>query len=397
MSEQTPLPALTPLAALQSGCWFKLICGASYQHIPVIRNLALAYALAGADCIDAAADPAVVRVIREALDTALILKESSSKSALKRPWLMVSINDGDDPHFRKAAFNPDHCPTDCPRPCIATCPTDAIAFDVESTSGIVSDRCYGCGRCIAVCPPQIIEAKSHITSTGKLLPNIVETIDAIEIHTQVGRQQQFSQLIQVLRPYFPRLKLLSVSCPEGKGVVDYLWQLYRALGPLPIPLIWQTDGRPMSGDIGAGTTHATLRYGQQMLADGPPGYVQLAGGTNQQTVPKLLGLQGWPANKDADSSLQPLPKTPGAMSGAVFGGVAYGSYARKLLQPIFTSLNFLEPVADFSLGGDMPLEHCPDLLDQAVQHCRTLIAPLKGWHLKDMHRLPPLSPRQNFA
>ncbi|MGD1896038.1 MAG: hypothetical protein ACFB16_03700 [Phormidesmis sp.] len=49
-----------PLDALRSGRWFKLICGASYQSLPMVRNLALAYALAGVDCIDVAADLAVV-------------------------------------------------------------------------------------------------------------------------------------------------------------------------------------------------------------------------------------------------------------------------------------------------------------------------------------------------
>ncbi|MEG4963954.1 4Fe-4S ferredoxin, partial [Microcoleus sp. K4-C2] len=49
-----------PLNSLKSGHWFKLICGASFQHLPAVRNLTLAYTLAGADCIDVAADPAAV-------------------------------------------------------------------------------------------------------------------------------------------------------------------------------------------------------------------------------------------------------------------------------------------------------------------------------------------------
>jgi Fe-S-cluster-containing hydrogenase component 2 len=381
-----------PLKSLQTGCWFKLICGASYQHLPIIRNLALAYTLAGIDCIDVAADPAVIQVVQTALKTAAALRaDLLSAPARARPWLMMSINDGEDPHFRKASFNPDHCPTDCSRPCIATCPTEAIAFSSGEASGVISDRCYGCGRCLTVCPPQLIEANTHITSAAAILPEVINAVDAIEIHTQIGRQAQFKQLFETIRPYLPHLKLLAISCPGGPGVVEYLWQLYRHLGSLPIPLIWQTDGRPMSGDIGAGTTHATLRYGQRMLKDGPPGYIQLAGGTNHQTVPKLLDRQDWPRKHKPDY----FGNAPDGQLRPTFGGVAYGSYARKLLQPILTTLEMrARPTA--ALGSDILLETYPDLLEQATQQCRTLIAPLKGWHLKETD-LPPLPDRHCLA
>ena len=45
-----------PLHSLSKGSWFKLICGASYQHLTTVRSLAVAYSLAGADCIDVAAE-----------------------------------------------------------------------------------------------------------------------------------------------------------------------------------------------------------------------------------------------------------------------------------------------------------------------------------------------------
>ena len=61
-----------PLRSLQAGHWFKLICGASYQALPAVRNLTLAYALAGADCIDVAADPAVIAAAKAGLAAAEI-------------------------------------------------------------------------------------------------------------------------------------------------------------------------------------------------------------------------------------------------------------------------------------------------------------------------------------
>ena len=59
-----------PFHSLKSGHWFKLICGASYQNLPAIRSLALAYTLAGADCIDVAADPAVITAAIEGIEAA---------------------------------------------------------------------------------------------------------------------------------------------------------------------------------------------------------------------------------------------------------------------------------------------------------------------------------------
>lgn len=40
---------------------------------------------------------------------------------------MISVNDNEDLHFRKAEFDPDDCPTDCSRPCENVCPADAIS------------------------------------------------------------------------------------------------------------------------------------------------------------------------------------------------------------------------------------------------------------------------------
>ncbi|MDA0265352.1 MAG: 4Fe-4S ferredoxin [Cyanobacteria bacterium] len=383
MSEQTD-----PIKSLQSGCWFKLICGASYQHLPVIRNLALAYTLAGVDCIDVAADPTVIKIVQEAVDTAAELRVGSPwHDPFYRPWLMISINDGEDPHFRKATFNPEHCPADCSRPCISTCPTAAITFAENDPSGVISSRCYGCGRCFTVCPPQVIEAENHVTPAVTVLSQVIGAVDAIEIHTQIGRQQPFEQLFQRIQPYLSQLKLLSISCPNGDGVIDYLWQLYRTLEPLSIPLVWQTDGRPMSGDIGSGTTHATIRYGQKMLQTGPPGYIQLAGGTNHQTVPKLSMLPGW---NNAEKSIACFNGNPGNKLSPFFGGVAYGSYARKLLQPIFSTLEMNTDMACSGQGNAMHLETFPDLLEQAVQQCRALMGPLKGLH--STTTAPPLSP-----
>ncbi len=376
-----------PSLSLRENTWFKLICGASYQHLPAIRSLVLAYTLAGADCIDVAADPTIVAASREALDVAAKLQAVKLQAAKlqnddtlaslaphhslqfsrqnlprrKYPWLMVSLNDGDDPHFRKATFNPAYCPHDCPRPCEQICPANAIALSPAvqgvpgmDSPGVIAERCYGCGRCVPVCPLQHIITQSYTTNLETLVSSVLPHVDAVEIHTQIGRLEAFLRVWRAIAPFVPRLKLIAVSCPDGEGLVPYLNALHQTMTPVPQVVIWQTDGRPMSGDIGAGTTRAAIRLAQKVLAAGLPGYVQLAGGTNGHTVPTLrrMGLLG---------------------THPQLAGVAYGSYARSHLSPV---LNALETLTQ---SGESPyLEDHPALLLQGVERASQLVSQLKG-------------------
>jgi Fe-S-cluster-containing hydrogenase component 2 len=334
-----------PLDSLLTRQWFKLICGASYQHLPVIRNLALVYTLAGVDCIDMAADPAVVNAAREGITVALNLSRNLNLDLIPQlptpnpqpPWVMVSINNGEDLHFRKAQFDAFACPTTCDRPCVNACPTQAIQFG-DRFRGVKDELCYGCGRCLPLCPVQIIDTRKQVYAFEDIADM---AIDAIEIHTQPWRVDEFSQLWQRLAPLIVNLKLVAVSFPDCENLKEYLLALLDCMQPLPNQLIWQTDGRPMSGDIGNGTTRAALQLCQKVLSwQLPQGFVQLAGGTNASTVAKLRAAR------------------------IQASGVAYGSYARKL-------------VAEFLEAGGDRLESHPHLLKQAVDRASSLVAQIK--------------------
>jgi Fe-S-cluster-containing hydrogenase component 2 len=349
----------SPLNALQNGHWFKLICGASFQHLPAIRTLALVYTLAGADCIDVAADSAVIYAARSGIEAAQALLNANGSGAISQVWLMVSLNDGEDPHFRKAVFDPQHCPTDCPQPCVSICPAQAIAFS-PSQSGVMEERCYGCGRCLPICPVGHIETRSQPATPASIQPLVKDgLINALELHTQVGHEAEFQHLWQQIQPMLPHLEILSVSCPEDEHALEYLNVLYGLMKPLPCPLIWQTDGRPMSGDIGAGATRATIKYGERVLRSPLSGFVQLAGGTNRHTVLKLKerGL--------LRRTFLELEREQPWIS-----GVAYGSYARSLLTDIQTQLEAL-PQSSYHL------EDYPNLLNIGVNLAKQLITPLK--------------------
>ncbi|AFY49480.1 Fe-S-cluster-containing hydrogenase subunit [Nostoc sp. PCC 7524] len=367
---------LTSLQSLKQGRWFKLICGASFQHLPAVRSLTLAYTLAGADCIDVAADPAVISAAQEALKVAKTLVKDAQTRGFNykgsSPLLMVSLNDGEDPHFRKAEFNPQDCPPDCSRPCEKICPAQAIVFNSlkENFSGVEPEKCYGCGRCLPVCPYDIIYTKSYVTTPGAIAPLVISTgIDAIEIHTKVGRLAEFQRLWQVISPWVEQLKVLAISCPDGEGIVKYLQSISDLISPVRTTLIWQTDGRPMSGDIGDGTTLATIKLGQKVLTAKLPGYVQLAGGTNSYTVAKLKAM-ALLNRVGEDSDPQTLS------SSASIAGVAYGSYARVMLAPIIEQLENKEVKNNVKVT--VRLEEEPDLLWQAVELASSLVSQIKS-------------------
>jgi Fe-S-cluster-containing hydrogenase component 2 len=271
---------------------------------------------------------------------------------------MVSLNDGEDPHFRKAVFDPFRCPIDCPQPCISICPADAIAFTPHQ-SGVIEERCYGCGRCLPICPVGHIETRSQPATPAAIEPLVKSgLVSALELHTQVGHETEFRHLWQSIQPMLPHLKILAISCPEAGEVLEYLSYVQSQIQPLPCPLIWQTDGRPMSGDIGDGATRATIKYGERVLRSPLSGFVQLAGGTNRHTVPKLKELGLLCTSSKSDQARQSI------------AGVAYGSYARSLVMEIQAQLEE-KPQSTYRL------EDYPELLNQGVDLVTPLIAPLK--------------------
>ena len=304
-----------------------------------MADLCAVYAVAGVHCVDVAADPAVVHAARMGLDWA---QDRMGHS----PWLMVSVSDGRDAHFRKAVFDPSRCPPECPRPCEKFCPADAI----HQGPGVDPGRCYGCGRCLPACPLGLIETSDHRIGLDDLARVLAELRpDALEIHTAPGRIEAFRQTLdQVVAASVP-LRRLAVSCGlEGHGLrsedlVRELWGRHEALRQCGFRPLWQLDGRPMSGDVGAGTARAALRLWQQVRTSAPPGPLQLAGGTNGATIGLLEDLG--------------LSRSSGP------AGVAFGGMARALMQPLLQEAEARQStLRDWPMGWEKALALARELV-----------------------------------
>jgi Fe-S-cluster-containing hydrogenase component 2 len=358
--------------SLSSGTFVKIICGASNNDVALIRNLCFIYTLAGCDCIDMSADEAVINAASNGIQSAL---EHGSIPLSSKPIVMVSVNDHDDPHFRKAYFNPILCPSDCPRPCERVCPAAAIpSLSTSPIEGVIADKCYGCGRCVPTCPLGLIQTESYTVDRSYIKKLFTSGLaEALEIHTQPGHEEYFEQLwADIGHDVIGHAKIVAVSFPGGGDkTIPFLERLQTAISSsnawpsYPGVQIWQADGKPMSGDIGRGTARSSCQLGLSILMDasrfkergaspfsiggGNRQYVQLAGGTNDYsiTVANEIGLTF----------------TTG------FGGFAYGGYARKKL------CEKLAVIEETSPGAKV--ENYPGVLKECLEFAKNLIDPVK--------------------
>jgi Fe-S-cluster-containing hydrogenase component 2 len=364
-SEQLPA---NPGKALARGCWVKWIGGAANQDLAAIEDLAGVYALAGVHCLDVAADAAVVAAARRGIAWAERRNAAAAGGGRpwRAPWLMVSLSDGVDPHFRKAWFDPGRCPPACPRPCERVCPALAIGVAATGSAGVLHERCYGCGRCLPACPLGLIEERPHVLAPEAVAPLLAQLRpDAVELHTRIGRGAAFAERLAQLRASGLELQRLAVSCgleadspagssgPTPEALAAELWDRFAQLRQAGFRPLWQLDGRPMSGDLGDGTAHAAVRLLEQLAPLAPPGPLQLAGGTNQHSLELVERL----AHRRPRFGR-------GAAEGGV-AGVAFGGVARRLLQPLLLE-------AQQRNGG---LLEDPELTSRALALAEGLVRP----------------------
>jgi len=329
----------------QNNKWIKLICGASNEDIIAIEDLCAIYTAAGVDYIDVAAEESIVHAAKKGIEWAKAIFKNN-------PGLMISISDGNDIHFRKAKFDPINCPPDCPRPCEKVCPTSAI-----DNFGVKESKCYGCGRCLNSCPlNQIYEYEYNLSKDDLSLTLQKIKPDAVEIHTEINRIDGFKKVADILKSSERKLEKISISCglnqsmqklQQPKDLLKALWERYEILYELNIPLIWQLDGRPMSGDLSPTTSRDTIKLFESIGSDLPPGLIQLAGGTNEKTH-EFLNSNNLP------------------------DGIAFGSSARKIMQPHI----------EFANKNNKRLYEYPERMALAIKKAQKFLEPWKMSQLK---------------
>ncbi|KAG8370522.1 hypothetical protein BUALT_Bualt14G0125600 [Buddleja alternifolia] len=350
----------SPIESLQKGNWVKLICGASFEVL---------------DCIDCAAEASVVNAVNNGI------KAARDIIPIRRPWVMISVNDDEDLHFRKAEFNPIDCPVDCSRPCENICPANAISYsgkDDLSKGGVLAERCYGCGRCLPICPYDKISAITYIrdvAATAKLLKQ--DDVDAIEIHTNGRQAESFQKLWNGLGDSIDKLRLVAVSLPDnGDLSIRAMNSMYATMKVNMRCLnLWQLDGRPMSGDIGRGATREAIAFALRLasIRDKPKGFLQLAGGTNAHTVDGLRKKRLFQTTTLSEAlNGEEVPLNALHLSHALISGVAFGGYARKAIGRVLSSLQ--------SEHGYVCVEDYPDHLLEALRESLALVGTVKRYN-----------------
>ncbi|XP_048496914.1 uncharacterized protein LOC104888450 isoform X2 [Beta vulgaris subsp. vulgaris] len=308
-----------PQESLQKGNWVKLICGASFEDVVDIRNLSLVYTLAG-------------------------------------------------------AFDPLDCPLDCSRPCEAVCPADAIVLRKEDAleGGVINERCYGCGRCLPVCPYDKIKAITYLRDAVTAAQLVRRNdVDAIEIHTNGRQTVSFEEFWNEMGDSVSHLKLIAISLPDvGKATTTLMSTMFSIMRPnLSCYNLWQLDGRPMSGDIGRGATREVLAYAVRLAAteDRPPGFLQLAGGTNAHTVNGLKEKGLFQIRRNLEDGI--LAEQMSGSCNSLISGIAYGGYARKIVGRILRSMQ--------SQHGLAYIEDYPVYLSEALREALALVGSVK--------------------
>ena len=63
--------------------------------------------------------------------------------------------------------------------CIQSCPNDAINNEFH----VITQKCIGCSKCLAVCSNFAISMEEHDVDISKVLPELVsEGVDFLELH-----------------------------------------------------------------------------------------------------------------------------------------------------------------------------------------------------------------------
>ena len=309
--------------ALEDKSFHKLIIGAALKDFNEIEHYAYLFTHAQAEVIDISAFPHSVISAKQGIKQA-----QDEDPSLKAPLIMVSVNIGDDPHFRRIELNEENC-TECEL-CVPTCPSEAFSLDKGFKYNI--DLCFGCSACLPSCNFEALSFEKWDAFKPESLNELIKLgASAIEIHLN-NDLEAFEEFYKSMPSKFllesfcigskqmNKEELESATKRIVKACSDYRDKDHK--------FIIQADGIPQSGarDIedlqerkdlysinNAETIIQTIESGLNTDGSGSKEFhekifIQLAGGINEQSLAfaKSKGIN--------------------------ISGVAIGSYARKKLK-----------------------------------------------------------------
>lgn len=310
------------LQNLEAHKFHKLIIGAALKDFGTIEHYAYLFTHAGADAIDISAFPHSVISAQKGIKKAI-----AENSGLTEPLIMVSVNIGQDPHFRRIELKQENC-TECLL-CVPSCPSEAFSSPQFSYD---ENLCFGCSACLPACSFDALSFVNWSAFDSKSLSELQALgANAIEIHLN-NNLDEFSSSYRSMPNSFV-LESFSIGS-EQMTKEDLINATNRIIGESAIKhgpereLIIQTDGIPLSGArleanldkdlISINNARIVLETIEKFYPKRKNLFVQLAGGITENSFAKASKL------------------------GVKVDGVAIGSYARKKLAEIDSNKNQIE-------------------------------------------------------
>ena len=288
---------------LKSKKCFKLILGAGNKNYDEITKLTMLYSKAGCRFFDVNASMEAILAAKKGIELANVKDKC---------FICVSIATKNDPHLIKCKINPKKC-ISCAL-CKNVCPQKAINdFKIDE------NKCIGCTKCNEICPKDAIEKYSTKISFSKVLPPLIkEGIDCIEYHVIENNNREVMKGLKTITNLFKGI--LSVCLDRSKlGNYELIKRLKIMKNSCNNIFIIQADGAPMSGgsDDYRTTLQAVATADIIEKAKITP-YIMISGGTNSKTT-ELIKLCNIP-----------------------ICGVAFGSWARKMVREYIEAEDFFE-------------------------------------------------------
>lgn len=309
---------------------FKLVCGAGNEDAIEVEKLVTLYSKAGCNFFDLCAKPEIVVAAKNGLERAGIKNDR---------YLCCSVGIKGDPHVSKAKVNAETC-VQCGA-CSNVCLQNALS-DNGSAYEVNTVKCIGCGKCYKQCPTQSIEMISEFKDLKEVLPPLIEKgIDCIEFHALGTNEEEVDEKWNDINNLFDGP--LSICIDRSKlGNEGVLKRISRMLEKRkPYTTIIQADGAPMSGGKDDfKTTLQTVAMAEIFQNANLPVYLLLSGGTNSKSteLAKMCAINA--------------------------GGVAIGSFARKIVRQYIDRDDFLENEEVFNKA----LEIAKNLVDVSLKY-----------------------------